>query len=354
MPAAITPTIDPWADVVGQPAAVAQLQAAVAAPVHAYLLVGPHGSGKRQLALAFAGALLSEGLSSADDADRAIALAQEEKHPDIKIIERVGPYISAEQADGIVVEASRSPIESARKVLILDEFHLVEKAGPKLLKTIEEPAAGVFFIVLADEVPPELVTIASRCVRIDLGPIATASVVARLVDEGVSEEIAHQAAEAAVGDLRRARILATDPQVATRHTWWSETPSWLDGSGHRAVERANELLGLIDQAAEPLQERHAEERAALEARIEQYGERGSGRRQMEDQHKRELRRQKTDELRFGLAVLARRYRDAVVRDPRPEYASAVDRIQQMAEGLIRNPNERLQLQALLFDLPPLI
>lgn len=353
MATALTPTIDPWADVVGQAHAVEQLQAAVGAPVHAYLLVGPHGSGKRQLALAFAGALLSEVLTSVEDADRAVALARAERHPDVKIIERVGPRITVGQADEIVLEASRSPIESSRKVLILDEFHLVEEAGPKLLKTIEEPAAGVHFVVLADEVPPELVTIASRCVRIDLGPIPSAAIVARLVQEGVAEEAAVRAAAAAAGDLRRARVLATDPQVATRHTWWSETPSRLDGSGHRAVRQADELLGLIEQAAEPLKERHADESAALEARIEQYGERGSGRRQLEDQHKRELRRQKIDELRFGLAVLARQYRDAVVNDPRSEYAAAVDRIQQAAESLVRNPNERLQLQALLFDLPHL-
>ena len=52
-------TIDPWADVVGQDFAVAQLQAASTRPIHAYLLVGPRGSGKRQLARAFAATLLA-------------------------------------------------------------------------------------------------------------------------------------------------------------------------------------------------------------------------------------------------------------------------------------------------------
>ena len=45
-------------DVVGQAPAVAHLRAAVAAPVHAYLLVGPPGSGKRTAAVALAAALL--------------------------------------------------------------------------------------------------------------------------------------------------------------------------------------------------------------------------------------------------------------------------------------------------------
>lgn len=343
---------DPWADVVWQPQAVAQLQAAVGTPVHAYLLVGPHGSGKRQIAISFAAALLSKDLPSEIDAERAVSLALAERHPDLKVVERSGPRITVGQADEIVVEASRSPIESPRKVLVLDEFHLVEEAGPKLLKTIEEPPAGVFFLVLADEVAPELVTIASRCVRIDVGPVTTAAIVERLMSEGVSNEAAEEAADAASGDLRRARLLATDPQVATRHAWWRETPGFLDGSGSRAVSRANELLSLIDAAAEPLRDRQAEESRMVEERIEAYGERGSGRRQLEEQHRRELRRHKTDELRFGLAVLARQYREALVADPLPRYASAVDRIEQMAQGLVRNPNERLQLQALLFALPP--
>ena len=37
-------------DVVAQEGALANLRAAVAAPVHAYLLVGPPGSGKRTAA----------------------------------------------------------------------------------------------------------------------------------------------------------------------------------------------------------------------------------------------------------------------------------------------------------------
>ena len=37
--------VDLWRDVVGQPAAVAELRAAARGPVHAYLLVGPRGSG---------------------------------------------------------------------------------------------------------------------------------------------------------------------------------------------------------------------------------------------------------------------------------------------------------------------
>jgi DNA polymerase-3 subunit delta' len=344
---------DAWADVVGQERAVDQLRRSVDAPVHAYLLVGPPGSGKRQVALAFAAALLSADLDGAD-AERAVDLALAQRHPDLVVVEREGAFIRVEQADAIIAEASRSAIEGRRKVLVLDEFHLVRDVGPKLLKTIEEPPEGVVFVVLAEEVPAELVTIASRCVRIDLGPVPTAAIIDRLVAEGVAGGAATAAADAADGDLRRARVLATDPGVATRHTWWHDVPTKVDGNGGRSVQLVDELLGLVDRAAEPLKERQVAELAALEEHVERYGERGAGRRQLDERHRRELRRHRTDELHFGLAVLARRYRDAIVVDPQPAYAVAVDRIAATSEGLVRNPNERLQLTALLWDLPSLL
>ena len=67
-------TVDPWDEVVGQERAVRLLQAAVTAPAHAWLFLGPSGSGKRAAAGAFAGDLLSAGLET-DPAQRTRALA---------------------------------------------------------------------------------------------------------------------------------------------------------------------------------------------------------------------------------------------------------------------------------------
>ena len=51
---------DPWASVVGQPEAVATLRAWSVDPVHAYLFVGPSGTGKRQASRVFAGMIQSQ------------------------------------------------------------------------------------------------------------------------------------------------------------------------------------------------------------------------------------------------------------------------------------------------------
>lgn len=338
----------------GQPEAVSRLQAAVRTPVHAYLLVGPRGSGKRALARAFAAALLSVELSG-EDRRRSVGLALAEEHPDLVVVERVGASISAEQANEVIRLAGLSPVEGRRKVLVLDEFHLIApNVGPKLLKTIEEPPDGTTFVVLAEEVTPDLVTIASRCVRIDLGAVPDDVVRETLEAEGIDASIAADAATAACGDLVRARLLATDPHLAFRRRSWDEVPTKLDGSGARVVQLVDELLALITEAQAPLDEQHAAELAALEERVEQFGERGSGRRQLVERHKREARRHRTDELRFGLTVLARRYRQALLTasDPTPIIA-ALEAIQSTAESLERNPNERLQLQSLFLRLPTL-
>lgn len=345
--------VDPWAPVVGQPAAVAAMQAAAQAPVHAYLLVGPRGSGKRALARAFAAVVLAEGT---DDPARHEALALAEEHPDLQVVERVGASISAEQAAGIVEQASRSSVEGGRKVLVLDEFHLVGPAvGPKLLKTIEEPVEGTIFVVLAEEVTPELVTVASRCVRIDLGPVPEAAIVEQLVAEGVEPERAGPAAAAAGGDLSRARVLAADERVGLRRQLWQSIPDRLDGSGASAATAADEVLAVIDDALAALRSSHEAELAALEERVAQTGERGAGRRELTERHKREERRHRTDELRFGLLTLAQHYRAALASGARPDHAvDALAAVQATAEGLARNPNERLQLQALFLRLgrPP--
>ncbi len=348
------PATDPviWRDVVGQERAVAELQSALRAPVHAYLVVGPRGSGKRALARAFAAGLLSEG-ATGEERDRHIALALAEQHPDLVVVERVGASIQAEQARTVRDLASRYPIEGARKVLVLDEFHLVQaNVGPILLKTIEEPPEGTFFVVLVEDVPPELVTIESRCVRIELGAVPETAIRDRLVLEGVEPAAAAEAAAASSGDLRRARVLATDERLALRRAAWHAAPGRLDGTGHAVVQVVDDLLAAIEDAAEPLKVRQAAELAALEARAKEYGERGSGRKALEDLHKRQLRRHRTDELRFGLAVLSRRYRDALVEAERPgPYIEALTAIQATAEGLVRNPNERLQFLALFLRLP---
>lgn len=342
-----------WDRVVGQEGAVARLAAAAALPVHAYLFVGPPGSTKREAARAFAAALLCTRGGCGDCRDCMLALAG--AHPDVREVERTGPGISLPQAREIVRLAALAPVESSRKVLVLHEFHLLApEAAAALLKTIEEPPASTVFVVLADDVPPELVTVASRCVRIDFRPVPDHLVEAALVAEGAPADAAAVAARAAGGDLDRARVLATDPAVVTRRDAFHLLPHRLDGSGATVAAAVDEVLGLIDAAAGPLKAAQDAELADLAAREEAFGERGSGRRVIEERHKRELRRHRTDELKAGLVALAAAYRDQLAAGTAHDPAAmivAVGDIHDAIEALDRNPNETLLLQALFLRLP---
>jgi DNA polymerase-3 subunit delta' len=351
-----------YADVIGQDAAIASLRAAAVRPVHAYLLVGPPGTGKRAAAVSFAAALLcpNGGDGTCDVCRRVLSGV----HPDLVVIDREGPFITIDMAREIGMAAARSPVEGDRKVLLLSDFHLVREAGPALLKTIEEPPPSTVFAITAEFLPAELVTIASRCVQIDFRPLSRETVAEALRADGVEPERALELAAAADGRLDRARLLARDPEFGVRRAAWQAVPGRLDGTGGTAVAIAGELVALLERSVGPLKQRQAAEVTDLEARLARANEvtgRSSGKRvaktgakELEERHKREIRRQRTDELKAGMAALAGVYRDRLASGgPASATADAVESvrlIQDLYTNLAYNPNELLQLQALFVRL----
>ena len=356
----LPPEPDParlWRPVVGQERAVVQLQASLTAPVHAYLFVGPPGSGKRTAATAFAAALLCprRGCGTCDVCVRAVA----QIHPDLTVVEREGPFISVDQAREIIRLASRSPIEGRRQILVLVDFHLVLNAGPTLLKIIEEPPASTIFVILAEQLPPELITIASRCVQVPFGALSAATIAGALVAEGIDREHAQRAAAAAGGRLDRARLLARDEFVGQRMSFWAELPRRLDGTGAAVASLAAEALALIDGAGrEALESRQAEEVRAMDERLEILGG-GRGtvglKRDLAERHKREQKRLRDDELRAGLTALQAGFRTALA-GPDPLLAgramAAISAVAEANEALIRNPSTALLLLALFLRIGP--
>jgi DNA polymerase III subunit delta' len=343
-----------WDDIVGQPRAVAQLQAAGRAPFHAYLLVGPRGAGKRAAARVFAADVLSAD-TSGDAALRHRRLAEAEQHPDLVVVAPEGRSLRRTEADVIITEGFRSPIEGRHKVIVVDRFHSAEpEAAASLLKTIEEPPASAIFVLLAEEVPPEHVTIASRCIRIDFPAVPAPAIEEYLVAQGTDAAAAAEIAVASGGNVDRARLLASDERFAARRQAWHAVPDELDGTGAMAVRQVIGLRALIDDALVPLTDRHAAEVAEITAWEDEYGTRGSGRRGIDERQKREARLLREDELRLGLAVLAGRYRDRLLDTAEPgAIIAACARITAAADALIRNPNEALLLEALFLDLPSL-
>lgn len=353
-------TPDPWAPLIGQDEAARRLRAAVSSPVHAYLFVGPPGVGKRLAAQIFAGELLAEADPAGAARHRRLAL--DSIHADVVVFApagnnlRLGSRADPGEVPAIIGEASRSPTEATRKVVVVDEFQSADApASSALLKLVEEPPQTTIFVLLAADVPPHQTTIESRCLRVDFPPVRAETIAETLLAEDlVDAEGAQVVAVAANGSIDRARLLVLDESLAARRDAWRSVPGRLDGSGAAAAELVEELRALIDYAAAVKTAQHQRELEELAEREEQTGTRGSGRRVLETRQRRELRQFRTEELRFGLATLASVYRETFVSEGRSEAAlAAVDQLSRTNEALVRNPNEALLLLALLLRLSPI-
>jgi DNA polymerase-3 subunit delta' len=342
--------------IVGQAAAVRLLDASIGHPVHAYLFVGPPGTGKRETAVAFAAALTCpDGGCGTCDSCRATLAG---RHPDVVVVERRGASILTPQAQEVVRLALRTPRAARFQVLVLVDFHLVENVAPILLKTIEEPPDTTVIVVLAEAVPPELVTIASRCVTVAFDALGTADIVDALVRDGVSIAAATAVAEVAGGRLDRARLLVDEEGFLARLERWRTVPVRLDGTGATVVKLAEELVAASSEPVEAVRARQEAEMAELALQAERSGERGiAGRALIEDRHRREQRRVKTDEMRAGLATLAGVYRARLEASPGTQVMSvalrAVDLVGEAHERLTRNVGDLLLLEWLLLRLDSL-
>lgn len=337
--------------IVGQPRARTLLASFVDSPVHAYFFVGPAGSGKLEAARAFAGALVCSSGGCGTCASCVTVL--EGLHPDVTFVERQGASISVDEARAIVQLAQMTPRASERQVIVLTEFHLVDERAPALLKTLEEPPETTVIIVLADLRTRDLETIASRCVEVEFVPVDSDAITEALVADGVEREAALAAAVGARGSLDRARLLVDDPGFSEREARWRSIPDRLDGTGAAIAVLVSDLLGAGESLLEVLRARQEAELDAADKRAKQSGlRRTPNRRAIEDRHRRELRRVRTDELRAGLAILSATFRARLGSDraapSRVKELAAINReIDEASFRMSRNVNERLLLEALL-------
>lgn len=120
---------------------------------HAHLIVGEDGIGKRLIARGIGLALLGKNL------DREYADLVEFRVPHNK--QSIG---IKDVVDKIIDEINKKPYEGDRKVIIIYEANkMTTEAQNAFLKTIEEPPAGVFIILLCEKLEGILETIRSRC-----------------------------------------------------------------------------------------------------------------------------------------------------------------------------------------------
>jgi DNA polymerase-3 subunit gamma/tau len=192
-------------DVVGQDHVVRTLKNAIGRNriAHAYLFVGPRGTGKTSTARIFAKALNCTGGPKADF-DPADPIAQSIAEGScLDVIEIDGASNNGvEQVRELRDTVVYAPAQGKYKVYIIDEVHMLSTAAfNALLKTLEEPPAHVKFVFATTDVQKVLPTIISRCQRFDLKPIPTELIVQRLKKIAAAEKI--KASDAALASIAR-------------------------------------------------------------------------------------------------------------------------------------------------------
>ena len=142
---------------------------------HAYILAGEKGSGKRLLARIFASTLQCEkqGINPCGKCQSCMQV-EGGNQPDIIYVTHEKASIGVDDIRNQVnADVAIKPYSSPYKIYIIpDGEKMTEQAQNALLKTIEEPPAYAVFLLLTENVSAFLPTILSRCVTLQLKPVA--------------------------------------------------------------------------------------------------------------------------------------------------------------------------------------
>jgi DNA polymerase-3 subunit delta' len=180
---------------------------------HAYLLLSADGEFLDGYLKLFAKTLLCEKDLPCDDC-RTCRLIEQNSYPDVYFYPKNGESVTAEEVTSLIDESYIKPIEGKTKVFILSHAeNMNASAQNKLLKTLEEPPAGVIILIGSTSEFSLLPTVKSRVKKLEILPFTAEKIFEALKDECKDQEKLLRAVSCGDGTLGKAKSLYFDEKL---------------------------------------------------------------------------------------------------------------------------------------------
>lgn len=182
-----------------------------------WLICGPPGSGRSNMARAFAAALESPDHGMNDEPTRVTQQVLAGTHPDVTVLATNKVTIGIDQVREIITASEQMPATAPWRIIIIEDVdRMLERTTNVLLKEIEEPAEHCIWLLCAPSAQDVLPTIRSRTRIVNLAVPSTQAVAGFLTSTtNVEPKVAQRAARLAEGHIGIAKLYATDKQVMT-------------------------------------------------------------------------------------------------------------------------------------------